>query len=511
MESQEKKETSESKPKFESEALKTFKEGFEQEKAIEGKIEKGLEVMKGMISDPGKGSLKDFWDIKKLIGPLFKEKIDPMKRQSLWSQYTALGDEARKIKEIKDEEAAFLVEQVEIAITALEEDLAKYEALVEGIPHFNFPKGLNKLSLNEREYHKAQRELQLLKILVQRLDALRKEILAIDMRISHKNKILRRLSAIGDQVFPKRKELIKQVSDQFIKDVESFVSSRFPEGEEKLNVPYYVVLGEIKSLQSLAKQLTLNTQSFTKTRALLNSCWDKIKDKEKDYRAEMGEKLEEQKKNYAEILPQIEAFETFCANEENHARAKILDASNDLQEKMKGISYSREQIKELKERIQKARSGALEKIDEHVNKKKHAAKQQVEDLKTSLAKLIEEEEKTSLEDLEKGEENALAIYQKLTLSPAEVHQIERQFADLKSFIFNKKEGVISKDELEHLYEERAAHLEVIKSQMEEYRKEMGGSNLDFEKAMTYRELYDSAKIHFDSEMEALEHLEEKLI
>lgn len=40
---------------------------------------------------------------------------------------------------------------------------------------------------------------------------------------------------------------------------------------------------------------------------------------------------------------------------------------------------------------------------------------------------------------------------------------------------------------------------------------MGGSNLDFEKAMTYRELYDSAKIHFDSEMEALEHIEEKLI
>ena len=40
---------------------------------------------------------------------------------------------------------------------------------------------------------------------------------------------------------------------------------------------------------------------------------------------------------------------------------------------------------------------------------------------------------------------------------------------------------------------------------------MGGSNLDFEKAMTYRELYDSAKIHLLREVEALKNLEEKLV
>lgn len=512
MQSEEKKESKETKPKFESELFKAFRVTFDQEKEIETKIEKALEFMREVLTDLEKGTLKDFWGAKKLIGPLFKEKINPIKRNHLWSQYTELGDEARKLKEIKDEQSAFAVEQLEIAIVALEEDLAKYDVLIEGIPHFNFPKGSKKLSLNEREYHKVQRELQLLKTLVSRLDALRKEILSIDMRISHKNKILKRLSKLGDEIFPKRKGLIKQVSENFVNDVEAFAQSRFLGEGEGFKAPYYAIRDEIKSLQSLAKHLTLNTQSFTKTRKILSECWDKIKEKEKEHRESMGERHEEQKKNYEAFLPKVEAFEQFCAKEENRVRSKVLDASNALQEEMKGVPLlSRDHVKELKGRIQKARSGALDHIDEKVKEKKNATLKEIKDLKEKLGNLIHNEKSASLEDLQKGEEEFQAAYEKLTLSQMDIHLFERQVADLKSFIFNKKEEAISKEELEGLYEERSAHLEVIKGQMEEYRKEMGTSNLDFEKAMTYRELYDSAKIHYDSEVEALENLEEKLI
>lgn len=510
MKSEEKKESPESKPKFESELFKTFREAFDQEKVIEAKIEKALEFMREVLSDLGKGTLKDLWDAKKLIGPLFKEKINPIKRNHLWSQYIELGDEARKVKEIKDEQAAFSIEQVEIAISALEEELTKFDALVEGIPHFDFPKRLKKLSLSEREYHKAQRELQLLKTLVSRLDGLRKEILSIDMRISHKNKILKRLSKLGDAIFPKRKELIKQVSENFIKDVETFAASRFPEGGES-KTPYYAIRDEIKGLQSLAKHLTLNTQSFTKTRKILGECWEKIKEKEKEHRETLGERLEEKKVNYEALLLKVEAFEVFCAKEENRVRSKVLEASSALQDEMKGVFLSRDHVKELKERIQKVRAGALDHIDAKVKERKEAAFKEIEDLKEKLKTLLHDEAKTSLEDLEKGVEEVQEAYEKLNLSQMDSHLFERQLADLKSFIFSKKEGVISSEELESLYEERAAHLEIIKGQMEEYRKEMGSSNLDFEKAITYRELYDSAKIHYDTEMEALENLEEKLI
>ena len=509
-ENTEKKEK-EKNPPLESEEFKGFRESFESAKEIEDKVRLALDFMKSVLSKPDGVTLKDFWDVKKLCGPLFKEQMNPIKRNHLWAEYAELGDEARRLKEIKDEQAAFSVEQVELAIEALEADLDHYDRLVEQIAPVVFPKGVENLEIKEGDYLSAQRELSLLKTLISRLDSLRKEILAIDMRISHKNKILKRLSKLGDQIFPKRKELVKAISDAFIADVEAFVKRRFPEEGDKYEAPYYVIRNEIKTFQGFAKVLTLNTQAFTKSRKILSEGWDKIKEKETERRAEMGERFEEQKKNFDELLPKVEAFEAFCANPENQGRSKVLGESNALQEAMKGAALSRDHMKLLKDRIQKARSGVLDQVQAKVDEKKAAALKEVDDLKEKLTQLIENESETALEDLEKGEEELKKSYELLNLSSVEIHKFERDFADLRSFIFNKKEGVLGEDALEGLYEERASHVEVIKTQVEEYRKEMGGSNLDFEKAMTYRELYDSAKIHLDKEMEALENLEEKLV
>ncbi|MDJ0651901.1 MAG: hypothetical protein QNJ27_02700 [Simkaniaceae bacterium] len=498
------------KPKFESEALKSFKESFDREKNIEEKIAKGLEFMKTLLADIEKGSFKNFWDVKKLIGPLFKEKMHPIKRNHLWNQHAELRDEAHRLKEIKDEQAAFSIEQVELAIEAVESDINHYDRLVKQISPLDFPERLKKLSSHQEKYHTMQRELQLLKTLIFRLDALRKETLSIDMRISHKNKILKRLSKLGDEVFPKRKDFIKKVSESFSADVEAFVKNRFPEGNDTFDAPYYVIRDEIKSFQRLAKLLTLNTQSFTKTRKVLNECWDKIKEKEKEKRAEMGDRLEEHKKNFEALLPKIEVFEAFCSQEGNREKTKVLEQSNAMQEEIKKAALGRDHVKILKNRIQKARSEAVGKAQAKIEEKKHAAKKEMNDLKEKLQNLIKDENFTTLEDLEKGESALKEIYESLNLSRIETHVFEREFADLKSFIFTKQESVCSADELEKLFERRSTHAGLIKKQVEEYRKEMGGLSLDFEKAITYRELYDSARIQLDKEREALESLEEKL-
>lgn len=509
-ENTEKKEK-EKKPAGESEEFKEFRESFESVKKMEDKVRLALDFMKSVLSKPDGVTLKDFWDAKKLCGPLFKEQMSPIIRNHLWGEYAELGDEARRLKEIKDEQAAFSVEQVELAIEALEADLDHYDRLVAQIAPVVFPKGLEALEIKEGDYHSAQKELFLLKTLISRLDSLRKEILAIDMRISHKNKILKRLSKLGDQIFPKRKELVKAISDAFIADVEAFVKRRFPEKGDKYDAPYYVIRNEIKTFQGFARVLTLNTQAFTKSRKVLSEGWDKIKKKEVERRAEMGERHEEQKKNFDEFLPRVEAFEAFCKQVENQERSKVLGESNALQEAMKGAVLSRDHVKILKDRIQKARSGVLDQVKAKVDEKRTAALKEVNDLKEKLIQLIKNESENAFKDLEKGEEELRKSYESLNLSAVEIHKFERNFADLRSFIFDKKEGVLGEEALEDLYKERASHIEVIKMQVEEYRKEMGGSNLDFEKAMAYRELYDSAKIHLDKEMEALANLEEKLV
>lgn len=499
------------KKSFESEAFEIFKKLFEKESAVEEKLRLSIDFMKNALSKPDGSSLKDFWDAKKLCAPLFKKEMNSTKRNHLWSEYTELGNEARQLKEIKDEEAAFSIEQIEIAIDALEADVDHYDRLLENMPYIHFPQGIDQLSIDEEKYRKIQQELQFLKTLISRLDALRKEVLSIDMRISHKNKILKQISKLGDQVFPKRKDLIKMLSDAFIADVEAFVKLHFPEGEEKLRTPSYVIKEEIKAFQGLSKLLSLNTQAFNKSRKALSESWDKVKDFEKQRKTEMDERFHEQNKSFEELLPKVEAFEAFCKTPENQERSKILNEEESVQEAMKRVTLSREQFRLLKDRIHKARSEILDKETAKAEEKKKAARKEVEDLKADLDKLIKNESTTSLCDLEKKEEELQKIYEKVSLSQKEIHLFERNFADLKSFIFDKKVGEVAQEDLENLYEERAAHSEIIKQQMEEYRKEMGGSGLDFEKAMTYRELYDSAKIHLDNELKALENLEEKLV
>lgn len=495
----------------ESEAFKTFREAFEGEKEIEGKVRLALDFMKAALADPQNISFKDFWEAKKLCGPLFKEQINPAVRSALWSEYAEMGDEARRLKEIKDEEAAFSIEQIEIALAALEKDIEQYQTLLGQIPAVHFPKGIDKLHVKKGEYDTVQRELDLLKTLIARLDGLRKEVLATDMRISHKNKILKRISKSGDEIFPKRKELIKTVSDMFINDVEAFVKRRFPEGEETLKAPYYVIRDEIKCFQGLAKVLSLNTQAFTKSRKTLSQGWDKIKVALKEKQAEMEERSEEFQKNYEELRPKVEAFETFCQGDSAHDRRQISAQGDTLLQEMRKTPLGRDHVKELRDRIQKAQGSALDKAEARIQEKKQAARKEIDDLRERLSHAIQKESTTSLGDLEKEAGELLAAYEKLNLNATEIHRFERSFADLKSFIFDKKEQDVPSEGLEELYDARASHVDLIKAQVEEYRKEMGGSSLDFEKAMTYRELYDSAKIHLDKEVGALENLEEKLV
>ena len=499
------------KPKSESELFKVFREAFEQEQEVEEKLGRVVAFMREVLSLPSGTMLKDFWDAKKLCGPLFKEQMNPIKRNHLWSEYTSLSDEARHCKEIMDEQAAFSIEQIELAIVALEGEMERYEALVDQMPPLTFPSNLKSLLKKSDLYLATQKELHLLKTFVSRLDSLRKEILATDMRIGHKNRILKRLSKLGDLVFPKRKELIKTLSDTLVQDVEAFVKEHFSEDGVSSSIPYYEIREEIKGFQGLAKQLTLNTRSFTKTREILSKCWNQVREKEKERKKEVEELSEEHKKNFDPISEKVQKFVAFCAENENSERGKILDASSRIQEEMRSVSLGREQVNQLRSQIQKARSEALDKIQDKVQQAIEADNKKIEDFKESIDQVMNSEAKISLEELQENQQTFQKAFTELIFSPAETYVFKRQFSDLQSFVLDKKgERAQSKEEYRTLFDEREDLYAEVKQQVEIYRKEMSGSGLDFEKAMIYRELYDSARIHLDKEIEALHYLEEKL-
>jgi hypothetical protein len=497
-------------PKKES-RFQQFKTAFNAEKEAGKKIEIGIEFMRSSLSREEQPNLKDFWDIKHHCFPVFKKKIDPVKRNHLWTQYIELTEEARRIKEIRDEEAAFSVEQIEFAIEAIESDLSHFEEIVEPMSVVSVPKSVRSFIKDEKFYLRIQKELHFFKTVLSRLDSLRKEILQTEMRISHKNRILKRLALLSDQIYPKRKELIKKVGDRFTQDVEAYVSERFPREDipkkSGRGPSNYVLREEIKAWQSFAKLLTLNSQVFTKTRKMFSSCWNLLKGKEK----EEVERSKEEKENFDSILKRVEEYQDFVGSKKHYAKEEIVQRAEQILEEMKSLSLNRNQVRVLKDKIQTLRNDALEILSGKAKREAEERKKEIEKLKATLVSAIQKEKETTLPDLVQIEEKIKKGFASLELTLLDRHVFERNLSDLRSFILDKTDEQVSHlEELKNLLEDRYTLYEKVKEQVETYRKEMGGSRLDFEKAMVYRELYDGAKIHLDKEIEAIEELEERI-
>jgi hypothetical protein len=260
------------KEKPASPALKELLGQLEKLSAGEEKIRLYLDFMRAALSDKTP-RFKDYWEAKRLCLPLFKEVLPANSRSTLWAEYIEISTEARHLKDTLDEQSAFAMEQIDLAIQAIEADLEKFDELVAQTSHWTLPDQCESLRPKKEFYNKIQRELDLLNTLAARVNTFRKEVIRTEMRIRFKNKFFDRLSKAGDKVFPRRKELIRQISTEFLNDVKNFVEKHCA-AEGMKDIPIFALRDEIKALQILAKELTLDTHTFTQTRLELSKCWD---------------------------------------------------------------------------------------------------------------------------------------------------------------------------------------------------------------------------------------------
>ncbi|MCH9613279.1 MAG: hypothetical protein SP1CHLAM54_02780 [Chlamydiia bacterium] len=235
-----------------------FKQKFDEEVAAEAKVTCALEFMRTVLSSNESLKLKEFWEAKNLCIEAFKGEINPAKRKFLWSEYVELTGEAKRLKAILDEQSSFAIEQIELALDALEKDLKSAEEKTLDIPC--------PISIEEREaYGKWQGEFNALSSIGIRLTTLRKEAIDTEMRFKHRNRILKRVATLGDTLFPRKKEIVAMMSEQFVKDVDRYIHG-----------PHLTRAG-VQEFQNLAKDLSINSPAFKKTRKLLADGWDSAK------------------------------------------------------------------------------------------------------------------------------------------------------------------------------------------------------------------------------------------
>lgn len=505
-----------------SPAFEAFAEKFASFQVPEEKVAYGLEFMRSSISQEGSPRFKEFWEARRQILPCFKENLNPAIRSKLWGEYVELTVEARKLKEILEEQSAFAMEQIDLAVQSLETDLANFEVLLEQSPPFSFLGRCDTIADKMASYGKLQRELNLLNALASRVNALRKEVVKTDMRIRFKAKLFKRLSELGDQIFPKRKDLIEKVSAEFEHDIDEFIVKNF-KGGVAIGTPYYALREEIKALQGMAKVFTLSSGVFNRTRLKLSECWDQVKTLEKEHKKERTEKKQASSQQRLVIEKQIEELKARSAEMSLRDLDKEIDG---ILREMRDLFLHRDDIRGLRDEIfllraphvaaQEQKQRELEAAEREALRIK---RETIVRIKESVAALQKEGAQLELDAFSIRYDEILQQLNSLEISKIEKQQLERSLKPLKDLLVEKKEQSLinlSEDDrkalenLKMVLQQKKERRQEIKETLESYRKTLGGSNLDFDRAMQIRELIDQEKERLEKANSSIQEIEGKI-
>lgn len=489
----------------------------------EEKLNKIIAFMESALAQEGIPHFKSFWESRNLCLSLFKEHIPPSSRTVLWEKYSALSKEARRLKELLNEQSAFAEEQIDIAIKALEEDL-KQSSQIESDKLEALPLDCEALKAHFALYNRFQHELNLLNVYASKINSLRKELIKTEMRVRKKNKFFQRLSSAGDNVFPRRKELIKEISQQFTHDVEAFIKTHFSRTDFQKESPF-ILREEIKRLQNIAKILTLNAQSFTYTRTRLSECWDKLKDLDKERRHQRAEKK-------LILLKNSEAVEKKISDLSEELTSKTVPTYEALEKLdsiisfMRSVELGREEISKLRQEITKIRQPIQDKIvqeaalrEDQERERAKLKQQRFLELREEVEALIKAAKTYEVEQLIEVKNNLQIKISQSSLIKSEKEFLEKLLKPIKEMIVEKKETgllLLSSNEPNNLSQlqealiQRRTLREEVKSQIETLRKAHGASGLDFVKAMEIQTQLNEEKEHLQKMNQAIKEIEARL-
>ncbi len=505
--------------KSHSEQYSQFLTGIDQKGNVEDKLRCCLDFMRQILQEDANIAFRDFWDAKRLCLELFKEKILPRSRNVFWAEYVELSEEIRRIKEVLDDQSSFAHEQIELAVEALEKDFVEAEKLVQEMNEIEIPAASKILQKKKDTYNRVQKELHLLNTFAGRLNALRKELVNTQMRIRYKNRLFERLSKVGDLIFPKRKNQVRELSELFIAEVDSFIleQSNLAQG------PYFTIKDEIKHLQTFAKTLSLDNATFSKSREKLSCFWDQIKEKEKEHFDKRSEQKIIFKENVEKILPKIDALCLECA--ESKLSLKEADQrALEISKEMKELELGRDEVRGLKNRLSEALKPLEEKDREEADKRRVQEalqeKKKLEALDLLLnhsLELLDLAEALSIDVLVEKWEALVKEEKRLSVTGINKALLENRIHTIADHIQEKKWQIALEENSEDLtsilhglLDERHKARRKLKESLEQHRKTVGGSGLDLEHAMIYQQLMSDQKIRLDSIETMIEEIEERL-
>jgi hypothetical protein len=497
-------------------SLEEILQALDKEKSVESKMTLAISAMERALSSSAPPDFKTFWDVRKLCMEWMREPLAGPLRSQAWSQIAFLSQEARRIKKELEVESEFTKEQIEMAVQALQKEMAEMRA-----QEFHLADKVCEISefnRHAKEYAMMQGALDQLNLWVERLTALRKELMDAELRMRSKNMFFEQLSKLGDEVFPKRKQLIKEISHLFEQDVHEYIDSRFL--QKKLSRPPFQIKEEIKCLQQLAKDLTLNTSSFNLTRLKLSAAWDQLKAIEQDKKEHFAKLREVSTENYKKLLADFEPLKA----EWEAKTASSAETSQKLAELLKkgrAIELAREEVQEWKKAVESLKNKISDeeeaKEEERRRKEQERAlhKQQVmEEWRSKVNALVEKSGELPLKELLEANELLLGEIQESSLNKSEKLQLEKLFGPVAEEIRRKKalqlsqlpeDRLLALEQLQELFRQKQEEKLELEALSEKYRKLAGASGQDFIQAL---DMQEKIAVCMENKKEILQTLEE---
>lgn len=480
---------------------------------FEEQLENSLQLMEAALADKENPGFQNFWEIRRSALPLFQELVFSSKKNLLWQKYTDLSSEAHRLKAHLDEQSSFHTEQLDLAITALEKAIGSLEENIrEDVSEEKFFLAQS-LEKNKSSYLRLQKELHFLSLYASRMNALRKELLKTDMRISVKNKLFQRVSVLGNAIFPRRKELIRMLSDLFTEDVNTFIQTYF--GPAPVKESLFTLREEIKALQEQAKTLTLSTDTFSLARSRLSECWDHLKQEEKNWKKEKADQKIAFKKHADQIRHKIQELQ------EGSRDVAVYSLIESIASEMRQLSLTREDVREFKRSLALLKKETDEKMKEEEELKRQKMltlhqerKEKKEQWKKELHRLMFSSEEISLEQMVESHTHLLNSLKAAILTAEEKREMERLMEKLKDIIESKRETRLLSlegsdltilQQLKDLLKNRQIQELEMKKRIQDLKKQIGTqSGFDFEKAINLQQ-------QLDEEKERLERLKEGIV
>lgn len=493
----EKKSDSQTREKQQNALPEDFMQKLESLGSVEEKLELALSFMQKSLQEGGGRHFREFWDARKLCTDLFLLNIHPSMRVRLWTQYSDLCREARRLKDLFDEQSSFVSEQIEKAIEAVESELPLFHEKGTHLPEVPRFSACTSVLQHIDRYTELYHELQYLNSFASRITALRKELIKTDMRFKQRQRLLDRLSALGDKVFPQRKQAISEISALFQEDVEAFIRKTFV-GELKA-FALFDAREEIKRLQEIAKILTLGTEAFSKTRIQLSECWDSIRNVLKEKKKAQNEQKILFKKHRDELVQELATMK----EEIEKGALSSNDAKNRFSacvRKMKEVALSRQDVQEVREKLRE-----VEELFSQHNAQEHKGVEAKGEKESRYKELLERIKSLLEQDssAEAKEEELLNIAREVTsgtYNRTERLSIDCEIARGRSLVEKMLNDRIQKERQDGSEESlhgafvSLEHLRAdCKQQIEIWRKVGSGSNIDFSIAMQYLDLIEEEK------------------